>query len=389
MTMSPELWRRAVSALREARRTTIAGPLVDAFAVRAILRHIAGDSNTVRVVAPDEFAPYLRARLAERDGLLAAGPPFEYAVLRQTQIGALDAASIDLLRRDYSCLYANRLFVLFGPRSVAPAAPSAAVAAVAERLDTLSATSSSVDVRPISPLARTHAVLVTTFNRPAALARALPQIAVLGCPTLVIDDGTPPPAADRVREVAATCGATLLTLPSNRGLAAAINVGLDYLLADRSIEWISYFQDDVDVDAAALERLALVAQAADRPILTGYDADEHPAVREDAINGVRVKLKESSPAVHLHAHTDYWRSVLPIPTEYLGAPRPRWHASLEDYWIVNHAPASAGRRGVPVVCVPGLVRTFLWHHGDSTWNNPNEIEPPLGTDWSASQKRRT
>jgi hypothetical protein len=114
MTMSPELWRRAVSALREARRTTIAGPLVDAFAVRAILRHIAGDSNTVRVVAPDEFAPYLRARLAERDGLLAAGPPFEYAVLRQTQIGALDAASIDLLRRDYSCLYANRLFVLFG-----------------------------------------------------------------------------------------------------------------------------------------------------------------------------------------------------------------------------------------------------------------------------------
>jgi len=30
-----------------------------------------------------------------------------------------------------------------------------------------------------------------------------------------------------------------------------------------------------------------------------------------------------------------------------------------------------------VVCVPNLVRTFLFSAADSTWNNPNQPDPPL------------
>jgi glycosyltransferase involved in cell wall biosynthesis len=229
----------------------------------------------------------------------------------------------------------------------------------------------------IAPGHATRAILVTTYNRPAALARALPQLAALGHPLVVVDDGSDPGVRETNASIAAAAGVTYLALPGNRGLCAAMNVGLDYLMADRRIEWISYFQDDVDVDGRIMELMARVEDRAARPILTGYDADEHAAERRDTIGGVEVALKRTSPAVHLHAHVDYWHGVLPIPTEYLGAPRRRWEASLDDYWIVNHAPGSAARRGLLVVCIPGLVRTFLYDHADSTWGNPNDPDPAL------------
>ena len=68
---------------------------------------------------------------------------------------------------------------------------------------------------------------------------------------------------------------------------------------------------------------------------------------------------------------------MPLPSPYLGAPKPGAGASMEDWWIVNQAPRSAERRGLLVVCIPGLVRTFLWHHDDSTWANPRLPDPPL------------
>jgi hypothetical protein len=40
---------------------------------------------------------------------------------------------------------------------------------------------------------------------------------------------------------------------------------------------------------------------------------------------------------------------------------------------------SVGRRGLDVACLPGLVRTSLWHHGDSTWDNPNLPDRSLGS----------
>jgi len=68
---------------------------------------------------------------------------------------------------------------------------------------------------------------------------------------------------------------------------------------------------------------------------------------------------------------------MPIPSPYVGAPTPLGGASMEDWWIVNHAPRSVEPRGLLVVCVPGLVRTFLWHRDDSTWDNENQPDPPL------------
>jgi hypothetical protein len=151
-----------------------------------------------------------------------------------------------------------------------------------------------------------------------------------------------------------------------------MNIGLSYLLADKAIDWISYFQDDVDVHPQTLEILARFHGQA--PLMTGHDAREHPTHRKMVQDGIEIKLKKSCRATHMYASADFWRSVYPIPTRELGAPKrtgagERGLGSNADWWIVRDAPNSIQRIGKDILCVPGLVRSFLWRAEDSCWNN--------------------
>lgn len=235
-------------------------------------------------------------------------------------------------------------------------------------------------------------VVLTTYNRPAALARSLPQIVALGWPVLVVDDGSAYQECnletegwDRIQEIIseseppypAPCVVNRIIIPQNRGLAAALNIGLSYWLADPAIEWISCFQDDVDVHPETRSTLESVQHATNYRLMTGHDAAEHPATRRVSINGIECVTKANCRATHLHAHRSYWESVMPIRSLALHAPHkipgaPRGMGSRVDHWIVSEAP----RARKEVVCIPGLVRTFLWHKEDSTWDN----EVKLGED---------
>lgn len=362
-------------ALRPIRRTTVIGPLIEAHWMRAVLSRIDGDVRQVRVLGPEELSPYLRALTPlSSDREAPQDLTFDAIVVRQDQLTALPPAVIAALHQSYACVYANRRFALF---TRAPSqAPSRAAAVVAQRVETL------IAVTPAPPAPRTSTphdcvIVMTTFNRPAALARALPQVANLGYRVIVVDDGTTGAAGRENASICEVSGAARLALPDNRGLAAAMNIGLAYAMADPAVEWISYFQDDVDVAPEVMSGLHAIADRHQRPLVTGYDAHQHATDREVEVAGYTVKLKGSSPAVHLHGHVDYWKSVMPIPSEYVGAPRRRWEASMEDYWIVNNATGALTKRGLLIACLPGLVRTFLYDAGDSTWDNPNRADPPL------------
>ncbi len=221
-------------------------------------------------------------------------------------------------------------------------------------------------------------IIVTTFNRPEALLRSLPQICALGAPVLVVDDGSPAKWTDELVRCAI---ADYLYVPHNRGLAAALNIGLSYWLADKSVDWISYFQDDVDVYPGALNILSRLHGKA--PLLTGHDAGEHNAISAETIDGIPVKRKLYIRATHMHASAEFWRSVCPIPTFELGAPKHkgtgRGVGSNVDWWIVRDAPRSTKNIGKDILCVPGLVRSFLWKGEDSCWGNTARAgaEPPL------------
>lgn len=231
----------------------------------------------------------------------------------------------------------------------------------------------------------TTAILVTTYNRPESLARSLHQIVSLGAPVLVVDDGTPIGAglASMQKLVIFDCGAELLRLPSNRGLACALNIGLSYLLADKSIEWISYFQDDVDVHPKCLSELAQF-QKHNHPIMTGHDAGEHAAHNEQVYFATPIKWKWSIRATHVHAHRDWWLSQLPFPTNELGTPKRkgsgRGMGSNVDWYFCRDGANSCQKTKTPIICVPGLVRTFSLKAEDSCWNNAQKEEPPLRSD---------
>ncbi len=226
------------------------------------------------------------------------------------------------------------------------------------------------------------AALVTTYNRPHALARTLPQIAALNVPILVVDDGSEISKENEI--ICNENAARYLYMPANRGLAAAMNIGLSYLLADKRIRRISYFQDDVDVHPRILEILQRLEPLA--PLLTGHDAGEHGDFWRGRIEGQWCKFKRSCRATHLHAASDFWRAIYPIPTYELGAPKPNGNGtkgigSNVDWWIVRDAPKSIQRLNQKIICVPGLVRSFFWESKDSCWNNtsPAGEEPQLTT----------
>lgn len=252
------------------------------------------------------------------------------------------------------------------------------------------------------------AVIVTTFNRPAALARSLPQIVAaareVGAPVLVVDDGSTDVGwtrRDEVRihtpwseysddDISAACvhnhPATLLRLPENRGLAGALNIGLSYWLADPSIQAISYFQDDVEVDplciAACNELMESVEGASTKygtnhAVVTGHDAKEHRERGDEPrspLRGIDFRGRFSCRATHMMLMRDSWAKLMPIPSRALGLPsktirdanRPneRGTGSGVDWWIVRDSP-----NHLPVLCIPGLVRTFAWRKEESTWDN--------------------
>ena len=370
-----EVWHRAYRALRPLRRTTIIGPLVEAAQLRQILKHIRGDWRQVRALGPDEFAPYLRALTPLSPFAL---PPrdlsFDFIIVRQDHLNGIADRVLATLDAAFACTAANPRFALFEPIA-SGARLGAGCAGVADRVRALMRDRPAAPVPAAFPADR--AIFMTTFNRPLALRRSLPAVAALGQRVLVVDDGSHGEAAAANQAICDANAATRLALPENRGLVGAMNIGLAYWFADPDIKWLSYFQDDVDVAPDVMTRLRALEDLEQRPLLTGYDADEHPAVSESTVNGLRVKWKSSSPAVHLHAHVTYWKGIWPLPSEYLGAPRRRWEASLEDYWIVNHAPNSVGKRGLMIPCLPNLVRTFLHDAADSTWGNPNQADPPL------------
>jgi hypothetical protein len=351
------------------RRRTFVGPLLDAFLLRAVVRRIDGFSKKTRVLGPEELAPYVRLlSVLSPARALPENIDFDHVVVRHDWVAALDRPLLAQLCASYSCTYSNSLYAVFGLLRTA-GEESRYARPMLQRMRPL------LESAPTGPAVRVprvpeRVVLVTTYNRPEALRRSLAQITALGCPMLVVDDGSEERLSEENRTICRACDAQYLRAPDNRGIAAALNIGLTYLIADCRIEWISYLQDDVDVDPSLMEQLRLVEDREKRPLLTAFDAPEHVAIREEVIGGVRVKLKTSTAGVHLHGHASYWWSVLPIPTGYLGAPRRRWGPPLEDEWIVRGAPTSMFQRGLLVPCLPGLVRTFLWHEGDSTWGNP-------------------
>jgi hypothetical protein len=224
------------------------------------------------------------------------------------------------------------------------------------------------------------AVVVTTYSRPWALRRTLASLTRQRRPVVVVDDGSS--FLHRLRNgfTARTYHTTYVRHPVNLGISNSINIGVSHWLAHPEIEWISVFNDDIEVVDGMFDILDEVLRQTPNfrrdSLYTGYLNKPHPTSKRVSIAGRPALLARSCSAKHLHAHRSYWQSVLPIPTTYLGAPKRTGglfpgQGSDADWWIASWAPRAALKRGGYVVIIPNLVSTFAHDAASSTWGNEN------------------
>jgi hypothetical protein len=321
------------------------------------------------LLAPNDFLEYLPGTYHYHVAQDLPPEHFDFVVLHRDCLGDVPRAWLQDVANRYTAVFANGVFVVYAKRPLESAPPifRTHLRPVLRHIAAIGAQTAAGGKAP------GFACVITTYNRPRSLARTLPQVAALGAPMLVVDDASDDEHAQENRRLADAHRAAYLPVPSNRGLCNAVNAGVCYWLADRGIDWVSCFQDDVDVHPELFAVLAAVQDARERPLLTGQHAREHPVLASGAIAGYAVLYKRSTPGQHLHAHRAYWSSVLPVPTPYLGAPKPAGgqpgQGSDEDWWVTAWSPASITKRGGYVIVLPDLVRTFQGRREGSTWGN--------------------
>jgi hypothetical protein len=267
-------------------------------------------------------------------------------------------------------VFANEVFVIFSTRG--------------EQLPADQAKHLSIFSEFVAKLPKTSApsfkssLVVTTYNRPWALERALKSLAKQSRPTVVIDDASSDQNRLQNERIATDSGAAYICYPVNLGLSNSINIGVGHWLAHPDAEWISVFNDDVEVIDGMFDILEEIVSksphAKTTSLYTGYLGDRHPSIATTSIADRRLVLAYSCPSIHLHAHRSYWQTVLPVPTAYLGAPKKSGglfvgHGSDEDWWIASWSPNAAIKRGGKVIVIPDLVSTFVHEAALSTWDN--------------------
>ena len=322
------------------------------------------------ILAPVEFLHVFPGSVAlhVRRRMLGATPISHYILHK----GMLDRVDPEFVREAMQAtpVFANAVFVVYSRRGGSLTDDQSEHLAV---LNTYSA-----QIAQTSAPSFATGVVVTTYNRPWALRRTLASLSRQGRPIVVVDDGSPTISRFRNGIMAGAQRAAYMPHPDNLGLAHSLNVGVCHWLAHPEVEWISTFNDDVEVVDGMFDVLENIVRHSPHPpahsLYTGYADDDHPRSVAEPLAGRAAALARSCPAKHLHAHRSYWQSVLPIPTAYTGAPKPAGglfpgHGSDADWWVGSWAPQSAPKQGGSVVVIPGLVSTFATGASSSTWGN--------------------
>ncbi len=318
-----------------------------------------------RILAPDHFLNEfaLVYPLQIRRHWIAFD--FDWFVLHVEGIARLDRAIVADMLAHAAPVFANPVFFVFARRDDLPRRSLQEPAFM--QLNMYLMANGLIGAAP-APAVRRGAVM-TTYNRPAMLERSAAAVIAAGAELLVVDDGSAAEHAAANRTIAERAGAAYLGLPANRGLPTALNCGIAYFLADEGVTWISTFNDDVAVDRALYQRLAPIEASREFPLMTGYLSPHHKVLGSRTVNGVAVQLCRSLSGLHMHGARDYWRALSPIPTPYLGAPKPTGgfpgQGADEDWWVGSYSPHAVAKAGGFIAAIAGLVD----HRGAavSTW----------------------
>ena len=285
---------------------------------------------------------------------------FEWIIFHKKLPEDLTNDYLDLIQSDYKPVWGNHLFVIYKKNR----SKKQQLTVLKNILHT------KIDFSKYykKEITRTG-ILITTYNRPDYLAQILHQLKDVTEEILVVNDASDKryqEAYQKLKEKYTHC--VFIDNPKNMGLCYSLNNGFSYFLADPSVAWVHYIQDDVNLSDGFIELMAKVAHKEKYPVLTGYKGP-HKVIKKTIINNVEVELLVSSPAVHLLLHKQYLQDNLPIPTPYIGAPKKDkgkpGQGSDEDWWLLSWSPNAIVKKGGYVVYFPNLSSTDT--SNESTW----------------------
>ena len=309
-----------------------------------------------RLLAPDhllnEFAQVYPPQIRRH----WIGFDFDWFVLHVEGIARMDRAIVrDMLANAFP-VAVNPVFFVFTRRDDLPRRSLQEPAF--QQLQMYLMAAGMIGAEPAPPVRR--GAVITTFNRPAMLMQSAVGVIQAGAELLVVDDGSSPEFAATNRTIVERAGGAYLALPSNRGLPTALNCGVAHFLADEGVTWISTFNDDVAVDPTLYEVLGKLEATREFPLMTGFLSPAHKVLDARVVDGVEVKLLRALSGLHMHGARDYWRGLMPIPTPYLGAPKPSGgrfdgQGADEDWWVGSYSPHAVAKAGGLIAAVAGLV----------------------------------
>lgn len=312
--------------------------------VRSFLEHTAQPLDAI--LAPNDFLEFFPGTYPYTISQTLSPDRLRFAVFHKGMVSEVHLPLALAVIQQFHPVFANSVFVVYAQSPITGISPPPS-----EDTQVLVVAFNSVTSAAPSP---SCAAVITTYNNSQTLERSLPKVVALGVPVVLVDDGSEARHAQANQTLADRYQVPLLRLPTHLQRSSAINAGISYWLADPEIEWISCFRDDVDVKPDLLKVLQQVQVIERCPLLSGYDAPEHPALKTETIAGHNIGFKQANGGIHFHAHRNYWSAILPIPTP-LRAVNSSEFSTDDDWWITAWSPQSIVKQGGHLVCIPNLV----------------------------------
>ncbi len=261
---------------------------------------------------------------------------------------------LDLIQKSYKPVWGNHLFIVYKKNR-----------STKEKLDALkSFIFNKINLKKYYKKgdSKRNGILITTYNRPEFLIKLLTQLEGRPEEILIVNDGSDSQYYNQYQQIKEQFPKNIyIDNPKNMGLVFSMNTGFSYFLADPAIEWVHYFQDDVEIMPHFFETIEKVADPNDYPVITGFYKEPHKIFGTKTIQDVKVNLLRSASAQHFYVHRLYLMENLPIPNPYVGAPKPDkgkpGQGSDEDWWLLSWAPKSIVKRGKYVISIPDLAKS--------------------------------
>ncbi len=288
---------------------------------------------------------------------------FEYIVFHKKLPEDLTNDFLDLIQAQYRPVWGNHLFVVYKKNRSTKEKILA--------LKYIFYTKINLKKYYKKDLSKRNGILITTYNRPDFLIKLLTQLKDRPEEILVVNDGSDEQYLNQYEQIKQKFPENIyIDNPKNTGLVFSLNTGFSYFLSDPDVEWIHYFQDDVEISKDFFEIIEKVADKEERPVITGFYKKPHKIFGTKNIKGIEVKLLRSAGAPHLFIHRLYLIENMPIPNPYVGAPKPDrgkpGQGADEDWWLLSWSPKSIVKRGKYIISIPGLAKSEAT--GDlSTW----------------------